>query len=161
MENITLEIIKTIATVGGVIIGIWTLRKGYSEYRANSIQKRVEFFKKYSDKQKGNETLKNISTLLEEKDIKIRGIPRIDRYFFLGYYEEIALLVNSGVLKPEIAHYMFSYYAKLCWESNDFWHDINRDSIYWRVFKEFVEEMRELERKNLTIPLNEKIKFKI
>jgi hypothetical protein len=84
-----------------------------------------------------------------------------DRYLFVGFYEEIALLVNSKVLRPEIAHYMFGYYAKICWESDDFWQDINRDSIYWRVFREFVEQMITLEEKHLTIPSNKKILFKI
>lgn len=161
MDNSTLELIKTIATVGTAIIAAVTIIKGYAEYKLTGVQKRVELFEKYRQKLKENETLKNIIELLEQKSADIRNVPRTDRYFYLGFYEEIALLVNSGILKPEIAHYMFAYYAKLCWTNDNFWHDINRESIYWRVFREFVDNMNKLEEKNMTIPTNEKLFFKI
>lgn len=161
MDNTTLEIIKTVATVGTAVVAIVTIIKGYAEYKLSAVQKRVELFEKYRQKLKENETLKRIIGLLEDNRTDIRNLPRTDRYFYLGYFEEIALLVNSGVLKPEIAHYMFAYYAKLCWTSDNFWHDINRNSMYWRVFREFVEQMKELEEKKMTIPTNTKLRFKI
>ena len=161
MENLTLEIIKTMAIVGTAVIAAVTIIKGYAEYRLSAVQKRVELFEKYRQKMKENEILKTIIGLLEQESADIRTVQRTDRYFYLGYFEEIALLVNSRVLKPEIAHYMFAYYAKLCWANDNFWHDINRDSIYWRVFREFVEQMIELEEKNMTIPTNQKLRFKI
>lgn len=161
MDNTTLEIIKTVATVGTAVIAAVTILKGYAEYKLSAVQKRVELFEKYHQKLKENETLKRIIGLLDDKSADVRNIPRTDKYFYLGYFEEIALLVNSGVLKPEIAHYMFAYYAKICWTNDNFWHDINRNSIYWRVFREFVEQMIELENKNMTIPTNTKLRFKI
>lgn len=161
MENTTLEIIKTVATVGTAIIAAVTILKGYAEYKLSAVQKRVELFEKYHQKLKGNETFKRIIELLEDDSTDIINVPRTDRYFYLGYFEEIALLVNSGILKPEIAHYMFAYYAKLCWTNDNFWHDINRNSIYWRVFREFVEQMIKLEEKNMTIPTNTRLRFKI
>lgn len=161
MENITLEIIKTVAAVGTAVVAVVTILKGYTEYRLSAVQKRVELFERYHQKLKENKTLKHIIELLERNNDDIRNIPITDRYFYLGYFEEIALLVNSRVLKPEIAHYMFAYYAKLCWANENFWHDINRNSIYWRVFKEFVEQMIKLEEKNMTIPTNTKLRFKI
>jgi len=161
MDSLTLEIIKTVATVGTATIAAVAIIKGYAEYKLNAVQKRVELFEKYRVKLKENETIRNIIDLLEHNDPNIRQVHRTERYFFLGFYEEIALLVNSGVLRPEIAHYMFAYYAELCWDSDSFWHDINRNSMYWRVFREFVEQMKDLENKNLTIPSNDKIRFKI
>jgi len=156
-----LELIRTIAISGTAIVAIFTLIKGYKEYVKSNKQKRVELFKDYRNKLKENEIIKNILDLLETKNPEIRDLPKFDRYLFIGFYEEIALLVNSNLLKPEIAHYMFAYYAKLCWNNKDFWHDINRESMYWRVFKEFVEKMENLEKKKLTIPQNKEIDFKL
>jgi hypothetical protein len=161
MDSTALDLIRTIATVGTAIVAIVTIIKGYSEYKLSSIQKRVELFEKYHQKLKENEPFKNILGLLETKNNAIKTVPLTDRYMFLGFYEEIALLVNSKVLKPEIAHYMFAYYANICWRSNDFWHDINRESMYWRIFREFVEQMNMLEAKHMTIPQNKKLRFKI
>lgn len=161
MEDTTLEIIKTAAAVGTAVVAIVTILKGYAEYKLSAIQKRVELFEKYLQKLKENETLRHIIELLEKESENIKNVPRTDRYFYLGYFEEIALLVNSRVLKPEIAHYMFAYYARICWENDNFWHEINRNSTYWRVFREFVMQMKELEDKNMTIPTNTKLRFKI
>lgn len=94
MDSSTLEIIKTVMTVVTAIIAAVTIIKGYAEYKLTAIQKRVELFEKYHQKLKENETLKNIIGLLEHEEI--RNVPRTDWYFFLGYFEEIALLVNSG-----------------------------------------------------------------
>jgi len=38
-----------------------------------------------------------------------------------------------------------AYYAIRCWESKYFWNNVNRDSIYWRLFKEFVIKMKKIE----------------
>lgn len=161
MDALTIDIIKTVATVGTAVVAIVTIMKGYSEYKLSGIQKRVELFEKYRQKLKENDSLKKIIGLLETEDPGIRYVSLTDRYLFLGFYEEIALLVNSKVLKPEIAHYMFAYYAKKCWTSDDFWFDLNRQSMYWRIFREFVEAMISLEEKHMTISSNKKLRFRI
>lgn len=69
--------------------------------------------------------------------------------------------MNTGLIKPEIAHCMFGYCAMRCWENDLFWEEINRNSHYWRVFREFVKKMEDLENRKMTIPDNKKIKFKI
>lgn len=157
----TLDLIKTIAISGTSIVAIITLIKGYSEYRLSVKQKRSELYETYRKKLKENETISRVVDALENDNVNIADLPRFERYMFLGFYEDIALLMNTKLIKPEIAHYMFGYYAMRCWENDKFWTDINRESHYWRVFKEFVEKMRDLEDNKMTIPENKKIKFKI
>jgi len=64
---------------------------------------------------------------------------------YLGLFEEIAIAMNSGLIKPQVAHYMFGYYALLCRESDDFWSGVNRLSDYWSLFNDFCDQM-EVER---------------
>ena len=78
-------------------------------------------------------------------DLKLQSVPYKDKRDYLGFFEEIALMVNSGIIRIELAHYMFGYYAIRCWESDCFWGDVNRDSQYWVLFKEFVRKMKEIE----------------
>ena len=66
---------------------------------------------------------------------------------FLRYFEEIALMVNSGLLRKDVAHYMFGYYAIRCWESDYFWTHLNRQGPYWALFREFAGEMARMEKK--------------
>ena len=135
--------------------------KGYSEYKLTTKQRRIELYEIYRRKLKEDETIRSVVDALENDNGNIVEISRIDKYMFLGFYEDIALLMNTGLIKPEIAHYMFGYYAMRCWENESFWNDINRNSHYWRVFREFVEKMKDLENSKKTIPSNKKIKFKI
>jgi hypothetical protein len=55
------------------------------------------------------------------------------------------LLMNSGLIRKSVAHYMFGYYALRCWESEYFWLDVNRNSPYWAAFRTFVEQMKRIE----------------
>lgn len=161
MTDFHLNIIKTIAIAGTAIVAIITLIKGYLEYKLTSTQKRSDLYERLGTKLETDETLKLIIHYLEIEDPEIKNLSRFDRYKFLRFYEDIALIMNSGLIKPEIAHYMFSYYAIQCYHSDNFWYEIERNSIYWRVFNEFVEKMENLEQENLTIPQNKKIEFKI
>jgi len=157
----TLDLIKTIAISGTSIVAVITLIKGYLEYRLTTKQKRSELYESYRKKLKENKSISDVVEALETDNGNLKEMPRINKYAFLGFYEDIALLVNTGLIKPEIAHYMFGYYAIECWKNDEFWNDINRESHYWRVFREFVEKMSDLEDRKMTIPLNKKIKFKI
>lgn len=77
----------------------------------------------------------------------MKEIPFSDKRDFLGLFEEVAIMMNSGLIKKEIAHYMFGYYAIRCWEGKNFWHSVNKTSLYWQVFIDFVTEMKDIENK--------------
>lgn len=145
MTEFELEVIKTAAITGTAILAIVTLIKGYYEYKLSTRQKRIEFYEKLGTKLETDENLKTIIDYLETGNPELRKISRFNRYKFLRYYEDIALIMNSGLLKPKIAHYMFSYYAIRCADSTDFWHDINKEAIYWKTFIDFVSQMRSIE----------------
>jgi hypothetical protein len=90
-----------------------------------------------------------INSLLEDNLPALSQIPLLERYYFLGYYEQIAIAVNSGLINKDIAHYMFGYFALRCWNSSNFWSGINKDSYYWSVFKNYVDTMQKLEDRNI------------
>lgn len=157
--NITtdmLSIINTIIAFITAIIAIITIIKGYFEYKLQNKQKRMEFYEKYRKQLKEEERFKRIITGLDTDSEDLKNIPRIDKYYFLGFYEDIAILIKNNLIKPNIAHYMFGYYAIRCLDSKNFWNDINRQSIYWSLFNEFAEEMKRRE-ENKKAYLNLKI----
>jgi hypothetical protein len=158
MSEYDLEIIKTIAISGTAIVAIFTLIKGYIDYKNINKLKRIEIYESYSKKIREDKILMEIINCLEENDEQLKNIPRINRYFFLRFYEDIALALNSKLMRPKIVHYMFAYYALQCYNSENFWDDIEKGSSYWRVFNEFIEKMRKLENKNSN---KIKLKFKI
>jgi hypothetical protein len=143
--NLSLSDWKDIATIAGVIVALGVFIKGVYEYVKQGSQKRAEQFIELRKRLKDNDEFANILELLEKNSDELRNIPLKEKYEYLGFFEEIALMVNSGLISPEIAHYMFSYYAIRCWKSDLFWSGINRDSLYWIVFRKFVEQMQSIE----------------
>ena len=142
----TLSDIKDVATILGVVIALVALIKGLVEYIKQGAQKRAEHFLTMRKRLKENDVFKHICALLEMDDPELINVPFKDKRDFLGLFEEVAIGMNSGLIKLSVAHYMFGYYAIRCWESQHFWKDVNRDSIYWIVFKDFVKQMNELEK---------------
>jgi hypothetical protein len=64
---------------------------------------------------------------------------------FLGFFEEVAIMVNSGLIRKEVAHYMFGYYVIDCWKSKSFWKGIQRDTNFMALFNDFAVRMNSIE----------------
>jgi hypothetical protein len=136
---------KDIATIAGVIIACATLIKGLFEYSYQGKQKRAEHFFNLRKKLKENAIFKKICFLIDTDSKELNEISFEDKRDFLGLFEEIAIMKNSGLVKKEISYYMFGYYAVRCWDSKNFWSSVNKESTYWKVFKDFVSEAKEWE----------------
>lgn len=138
---------KDLATIVGVIIALATLVKGVIEYTHQGAQRRAE---KYFDLENAffsNDEFKEICDLLESDDPRLAQIPYKAKLHFLGFHEQVALMLNSKLIRPAVAHYMFGYFAIRCWESDHFWAGVERDSIYWSLFTAFAKQMKESEGK--------------
>lgn len=143
---ITLEQAKDSATIIAALLGLATIIKGVVEYVRQGVERRAERFVAMRVRLYGNEKFREICVLLDSEDARLREIPRFDRYEYLGLLEDVALMLNSGLIRPSVAHYMFGYFAIRCWRSEHFWHDIARDSSYWALFEDFVIQMQEIEK---------------
>lgn len=138
--------IEHVATILGVVIALLALIKGLVEYIKQGAQKRAGHFLTMRKRLKENDVFKHICELLERDAPELTDVQFKDKRDFLGLFEEVAIGMNSGLIKLSVAHYMFGYDAIRCWESEYFWNDVNRDSIYWIVFKDFVKQMKETEK---------------
>lgn len=141
--------LKDIATILGALVALVALIKGILEYVKQGAQKRAEHFLTMRKRLKDNEVFNTICYLLERDDSKLLSVPFKDKRDFLGLFEEVAIAMNSGLIRPSVAHYMFGYYALRCWRSENFWQSaegVNRKSMYWLVFKDFAEQMQEMEK---------------
>jgi hypothetical protein len=142
----TLNNLKDIATIIGVVVAFIALIKGLIEYIKQGAQKRADHFLTMRKRLKENDNFKNICALLETDSMALKDVPFKDKRDFLGLFEEVAIGMNSKLIKLSVAHYMFGYYAIRCYESHCFWESVNRDSIYWIVFTDFAYQMKEMEK---------------
>lgn len=78
---------------------------------------------------KNNKIFQKICNLLDTNDEGLLEIKFEEKRDFLGFFEEVAIAMNSGLIKPQVAHYMFGFYAIKCWESGKFWdgNDVNNE----------------------------------
>jgi hypothetical protein len=142
---IDLATVKDLAVIAGAAVGALTFLAALVQYKRNSTLSRVDKFQELRKTYLEREPIARLLPLIEHDDEKLRSEPYQSRMVLLGFYEEIALLYKSKAIKRAVVHYMFGYYAMRCWESNNFWFDLNRESPYWALFKWFVEDMKKHE----------------
>ncbi len=136
---------KDFAAILGALLAFVTLMKGVLEYIRQGAQKRAELFMSMQKRLVESSSLNNITELLETGDELLSTVPIKDKSSFLRFFEEVALMIQSGLLKKDVAHYMFGYYAIRCWDSDLFWTNLNRKGPYWSLFREFAQEMSKIE----------------
>jgi|SRR5215218_754317 len=130
----------------GAFAAVGTLFRAVIEFQALGRQRRAEHFLKMMERFFANERFLLLCDLLDEGDeTAIGALPWSDRREFLGFVEEVAILMNSKLIPSRIAYYMFGYYPLLAARSPAFMGTVNRASQYWAVFFDFVDTMSELE----------------
>ena len=139
-----ISVIKDIASIVGVILTLITLGKGLAEYSKQGAQQRAKHFFEMRHRFKDSDKLRRISELLEINDDELLKLTIAEKVDYVGFFEEIALLTNSGLVRKEVAHYMFGYYAVQCWNNEKFWKGMNRDTRHWSLFRDFVERMENI-----------------
>ncbi|MGD0077305.1 MAG: hypothetical protein ABSB91_01615 [Sedimentisphaerales bacterium] len=142
---------ENIVTTIGVVVAVSALVLSFLEYVKQGAQKRAEHFITMRERFKNNEKFQKICNLLDTNDEGLLEIKFEEKRDFLGFFEEVAIAMNSGIIKPQVAHYMFGFYAIKCWESSKFWdgndvnNEVDKKSKYWVVFKDFVQRMEDIE----------------
>ena len=141
----TLDSLKDLSIVGAGVIALTTFFSGVLEYARQNHTKRAEQFVLMRRRFLEDPLFRDILNCLATDDPKLAGFPIQDRRNFIGFLEEVALMVNSRIIRREIAHYMFGYYVLLADKSQNLWANLDRESVYWTVFRNFAALMRKME----------------
>jgi hypothetical protein len=143
-------ILDNTAAVSAIVAAV-TVVRWYVAYRKQNMFRR---FEKYSELSVGWFQDKNVQEIIKLLDDdpghKLRNLPFERKEAFVGVYEEIAIMLYSGLLKKHIAFYMFGYYTVRCYENKDFWYNLDQKKYYWSLFRRFAEEMKQMEAAILT-----------
>ncbi len=137
----------------GTAVGLLTALKALVEYREQGIQKRTEQFLDLRYRFVTNEAFMRLADLIDlanqpetEKDAsdKLAVLPLHEKRRYVGFFENVALAVNSKAVASEVADYMFGYYARACWDCDAFWSGEmgNKVHPYWALFATFCRDMK-------------------
>ena len=139
--------LKLIVSVIVAIIGLATLFKAILEYKRSTATKRLELFLSMRSRLREDEEFKTICDLLETDDPKLCELPLNQKDRFTGFFEELAIMRNSGLINDDVTLYMFGYFAIRCNHSENFWRDLNRDQPLWSLFFKFADDMEKAQNK--------------
>jgi len=102
---------------------------GYLEYLRQGRQRRAE---KYFELVREFGKYGEIIDLLRDDSPKLKKLKHSQREEFLGFYEDLALMLHSGLIQEHLAFYAFGYWLDKVWNSKHFWHDPkNKENTYW------------------------------
>ena len=137
----------SLAAVLTGVAAVFTVARATVEYRRQGAQRRAELFADIRKRLKSEPRFARLTELLVSDDEALASLPFIDKWDFLGLIEEVGLLTNTGLIREEVSHHMFAYYALRCDASTHFWRGskpIDRTHPNWAVFNDYVARMREL-----------------
>src|ERR1700710_2074371 len=102
---------KDLAIILAGLVGFITFFSGVLEYGRQGRYKRAEQFVHMRRRFLETPLFQDILTLLPADSVNLTKIPVQDRRNFVGFLEEVALMVNSRLIDRRVAHYMFGYYV--------------------------------------------------
>ena len=140
-----LDTVKDYALVVGGIAALTTFLTGLSEYARQANLRRGEAFIAMRRRFLEDPLFRDILNLLDRDDPHLADLPLQDRRNFVGFLEEVAILCESRMIRPEIAHYMFGHYVTLADKSQHLWHGLQKGDRYWTLFRRYAKDNRALE----------------
>jgi hypothetical protein len=124
------------ATAIGVVMG-------YFEYLRQGRQRRAE---KYFELVREFAKFDEILDLLRTDSPRLKKLRPWQRERFLGFYEDLALLIHSELIQEHLAFYTFGYWLDRVWESKHFWSNAkNKEDGYWFLLRQLHFRMKQRE----------------
>lgn len=138
--------VKDLSIILAGLIALVTFMTGTWQFMRQARYTRVQNFLELRRRFLEDPVFRDLLNRLAVNDPTLAEAPIQDRRNLVGFFEEIALLINSGVLRPLVANYMFGYYVALIGRSDPFWQGLDRDSVYWTVFRRLEARLAKLEK---------------
>jgi hypothetical protein len=139
------------AVIAALAIVAGAIKFGVEQRKANALS-RFESFHKMRDTARNDELISEVIDCLRDLEQgkpgsgdRLRDMDIKKKHRFLGFFEEIAIMHDSGLIRTDVAHYMFGYFCIRCLQADEFWIGINRESYYWSLFMRFARLMEKIE----------------
>ena len=146
----SLNLPSDLAIFFGIIASALSFSKGIYEYIRQGNEKRALNFFKLEHEFFSNQSNVLICKLIEDDSSDLLIISYEDKVKFLGFMEQIALLVNSKLLSLEVACYVYGYYVLKCNDSVNFWsNNMDKGSEFWNLFFSFLKKIEQIDIKKI------------
>ena len=154
-----LEHIKVIALLLTSTLAVIAFTKGVLEYTRKNTLDRALVYLELRKRFKETNSFAEIISYLDSNDDKLSKISISDKLKFLGFFDDIAIMVNSGLLNKYIATQAFGFYIQKTWNNKHMWWETNkRDSEYRILLRNLNNMCKEVEEESL-LKLTKEYKF--
>lgn len=143
----TKDVLTLIISGSAVAVAAVSAVKALVEYRLQGAAKRSDIFLQMRSRLRSDASLAQICGMLEVDDARLKDLPLVERDRFIGFFEELAILRNSGLLNDTVSLYMFGYFAIRCYRSENFWFGLNRNQPLWSLFMDYAQQMEEAQQR--------------
>ncbi len=137
-----LPTVKDVSIVVAGVVALTTFFSGVVEYARQANLRRGEAFVAMRRRFLEDALFREILNLLDRDDPRLAQMPVQDRRNFVGFLEEVAILVESKMISRQIAHYMFGYYVLLADDSQNLWVGLRKEDRHWSLFRLYAAENR-------------------
>jgi len=127
------------------VVAVVTLMKGVYEYMMQRSDKRAQQFLEMRKSFRENKEFQKILEHLHG-DQDFSQISDTVKFEFMGFFEDLAFLINSKLMKKETVFYMFSFDVIAAWNNSLFWDDELKNDKYWSLLSDFVNQMMEIDK---------------
>lgn len=137
-----LVVVKDLSIVVAGVVALLGMVTGVVEYIRRGRQERAHYFLDLRRRFLEDESFRHILNLLGTDDPSLESVSVQERRNVVGFFEEVALMVESRLCKRDVAHYMYGHYINLISVSENFWKGLDPQSNYWAVYRQFAAELR-------------------
>jgi hypothetical protein len=136
---------KDVAIIIAGVVALITFFFGVLEFVRQGHQHRARQFVEMRRRFLETPQYREILDLLAANDPRLAEVSIQEKRNFLGFLEEVALMVKSRLIRREVAAYMFGHYVLLASRSEIMWANLHRESPYWRIFWNYADSLERSE----------------
>ena len=134
-----------VAITGGLslVVAVATLVKAVVEFKLQNSLKRFEKYQEMNEIYSRDATMTAMRDVLRAGGVVLEKYDPIEKYKFMAFYEDIAVMCQSGLMRIEVAAYMFGYDARIAWVSQAFVANLGdaREDPNWALFWSFCNRL--------------------
>jgi hypothetical protein len=139
--QVLLVVITALIGIPKIYLEVKSIKKARE---AENEQKRTDFFLAQHRRLFDDETLYAVLRKVDGDEPSLAEVEMWDdKRKFLTFIEEIELLARAEKINPNVAYYMFGYYAAQARDGNNFCVGIDLSEEYWGLFFSFCRKADE------------------
>jgi hypothetical protein len=139
MSEYTETVTATVAVLG-VLGGMITFGWHTYEYMKKNALDRFNKFLVINKEFETDKCILKVRDAAEKKDWA--GVTKDDKYYFMTFYEQLALMMQSKLIMKSIVFYYYGFELIRIYKDEKFWEgNDSKEDPFWRLFAEIYAQM--------------------